>query len=130
MSVVDKIESAIARLTALKPHVAACPVFNYEATRHIARNVDLEHDCTFEDEYDCGWNRYETGPAFDTLIRTIDAQLAVLRGALSEIDDIDVDEHIYGDGRGMPGVRLLKVTPLGRAAVQLAQAINGEANNE
>jgi len=64
-----------------------------------------------------------------TLHRSIDAQLAVLRAALSSILETDNDpQAVYSGGRHMDGSRLLKVAPWGRAAVDLARAINGTAS--
>lgn len=60
----------------------------------------------------------------------IDAHLSVLRAALQEIRDVDDDpDATYPDGRKMSGARLLKVTPLGRAAFQLARAVVGDATH-
>jgi hypothetical protein len=81
MNAVEEIQVAIDKLTASKPHLTACPAFQRSAVRHIARNCDIE--CDIEcDRDNCGWDRYETAPALDMLIRTLDAQLALLRNGL------------------------------------------------
>jgi hypothetical protein len=79
VSAVEEIQAAIEKLTASKPHLSACPEFQREAVRHIARNCEIECECTNDK---CGWDRYETAPALDMLMRTIDAQLKILTGTV------------------------------------------------
>jgi hypothetical protein len=101
----DEIRAAIDELNFSRRYLAACPEFQYSAVRHVARNCDMEHDCENEGE-SCGW-QYQTAAAFDMLIRTIDAQLAILNyGALCWKTGL-----IYG--------------PLERHTLALARAING-----
>jgi hypothetical protein len=85
VSAVDEIAAAISKLEASKPNLKACPEFNYSAMRHVARNVDMEHDCTNADE-DCGWERYDTAPAFDMLIRTVEAQIGLLAYSIRRVE--------------------------------------------
>lgn len=57
------------------------------------------------------------------------AELAVIEAAIQSIEDVDSDPTaLYTDGRHMAGERMLTITPGGRAAVQLAEAIVLEVN--
>jgi hypothetical protein len=86
MTALEEIQSAILKLTELKAIGWPCEQWTQSAIRHIARNCEIE--CHNEDEHECdGWLRYETAPAISLLVRTIDAQLAILRAALIETYD-------------------------------------------
>jgi hypothetical protein len=102
----DEIQAAIEKLSASRLYLVACPEFQYSAVRHIARNCDMEHECESEE---CGWDRYQTAPAFDMLTRTIDAQLTILSYGLS------VHNGKYSD----------LTPPVEHYALALARAING-----
>jgi hypothetical protein len=106
----EEIQAAIVKLSASRLYLVACPEFQYSAVRHIARNCDMEHECESESE-ECGWDRYQTAPAFDMLTRTIDAQLTILSYGLS------VHNGKYSD----------PTPPVENYALALARAINGPA---
>jgi len=59
------------------------------------------------------------------LHRTIDAQIAALRAGWVWFDDFEREAPTYGDGRAVSASRLFKVSPEGRAIMQLADAILG-----
>ncbi|MBC7594557.1 MAG: hypothetical protein H7288_11570 [Kineosporiaceae bacterium] len=103
MSAVEEIQAAIEKLTASKPNLTACPEFQRKAVRHIARNCEIECECTNDE---CGWDRYETSPALDMLVRTIDAQLVIMRGGIEftrRHPDLH-DEDILSLARAINGV--------------------------
>ena len=117
MTAVEEIQAAIEKLTASKPNLTACSEFQRSAVRHIARNCDMECECG--SEY-CGWDRYDTAPALDMLVRTIDAQLAILRDFLTvtlKDDALLAGALIAEDFIGTPSAALMA----------LARAINGPA---
>jgi len=78
MTATGELLAAIEKLEASKPSLTACSAFNRAAVRHVARNFDTKCGCGREDG-DCNWNRFTTAPAFDMLIHTVDAQLAILK---------------------------------------------------
>ena len=115
MSAVEEIQAAIEKLTASKLNLTACPEFQRSAVRHIARNCDMECECG--GEY-CGWDMYDTAPALDMLIRTVDVQLALLGDFLAvtvKDDALLVGALIADDFIGTPSDALMA----------LARAING-----
>jgi len=111
MSAIEEIQAAIEKLTASKRELTACPEFNRQAMRHIARNCDIECDC--DNSYTiCGWDRHETASAFDMLIRTVDAQLAILG---------DFMDRYEGRAKGS----WVPIAPAAVNILTLARAING-----
>jgi hypothetical protein len=78
-------------------------------------------------ERGCGYVPLTNDPLIVTLHRTIDAQLAILQAFQQEATDVDLDaDALYSDGHHMAGTRVVKQTPLGRTALDLARAILGD----
>jgi hypothetical protein len=76
MNAAEKLKAAIEKLEAMKAMDWPCAEYTRKAVRHISRNCEIDCD---NEEHECGWDRYETGPAIFTLSQTIDPQLAILR---------------------------------------------------
>lgn len=56
--------------------------------------------------------------------KNLHAVVNLFDAALSEIDGMERDNMQYSDGRPMSAERLFKISPTGRAIVELAEAIN------
>lgn len=141
MSAVEEIEAAIEKLETLKAHSVPGPWKHWPEAGDIEIYTDAPNPRSASSEYivaaqvrprnDFGGKIYvdnyePNAELIVTLHSTIEAQLAILRAALSEIHDTETDPTAtYSDGRHMSGERMLKVTALGRASLELARAING-----
>lgn len=111
MSAVEEIQAAIEKLTELRDERGYVEMNGWLAEIREGATGAIE---------DPGYEGLTNDPIIVTLHRTIDAQLAILEAAVGEIFEWEQDPDV-----GYKAERMFKIAATGRAALDLARAING-----